>query len=228
MSITSDVTLILGKQVYENMKEDLSKNNNLEGLELITKRVDNICEDNKFVSLNWSHIKWHTKYDNVDQVEDYLGKIRDEFEDRYYDKDERIENDEILDKYAFEFLQIKETGGTEFYCYDLECTEGDVFLMPDLYANIVAINQMKEKKQYVVNELTVLTDNQFEIYNECHLVTDSLYEASKLAETLMIDAINQLGLTKEDVETFQNKEMIKSTVSTEDGYNRIEVTINIF
>lgn len=231
MSKRSDVTLILSKQVYENMKKELSKekyNNdgNFYGLELITKDVDKKIENNNFVSLRWTYIKWNVFFEDVSSIEDYLSSLKEEYIKRL-DNNEEITDEEILDKYAFELLRIGEDGTSDFFCYNEDGYENDVYLMPGLYNDIKIFNEMEENKHYVVNELVILTDNQFEIYNVCHLITKNKQEAIKLGEKLILQGIKDLDLEEEDINKYETNNQIHYECSSLDGYNTIEINIDI-
>ena len=231
MSKRSDVTLILSKQVYENMKKELSKekyNNdgNFYGLELITKDVDKKIENNNFVSLRWTYIKWNVFFEDVSSIEDHLSSLKEEYIKRL-DNNEEITDEEILNKYAFELLRIGEDGTSEFFCYNEDGYENDVYLMPGLYNDIRIFNEMEENKHYVVNELVILTDNQFEIYNVCHLITKNKQEAIKLGEELILQGIKDLDLEEEDINKYETNNQIHYECSSLDGYNTIEINIDI-
>lgn len=75
---------------------------------------------------------------------------------------------------------------------------------------------------YVVNELNVLTDNQFEVYNTCHLATTNIEEAKKKFNELLEIAVKDFNKTMEDV--VDEGEHCKY-IARADDYDKIEVKI---
>lgn len=75
---------------------------------------------------------------------------------------------------------------------------------------------------YVVNELVVLTDNQFDIYNTTHLVTQDLELAKAKLDQIINIAAQDFNQTVDDIIIESEYEKI---VSRADNYDRIEVKI---
>lgn len=75
-------------------------------------------------------------------------------------------------------------------------------------------------KVYLVNELVILTDNQFEISSNTHLITTDVEAANDKFEELLIQASKDFNDAPIIVETANNK-----YVQRADGCDRIEVSI---
>ena len=225
MAIRSEVTLILSKQVYENMKKELSKEKyknegHFYGLELITKDVDKIIENDKFISLKWNYIKWNNFFSDVREVQNYLKSLQDDYFKKL-DEDE-ITDQVILDKYAFELLELCEDGTSSFFCYDEDGYENDVYLMPDLYHDFKSVNEMEIKptKIYVVNELIRLMSDQFEIYNICYKSAFTLKDAQVFMH-------ERLEAAKQDFKNISNIVECDTCITIElDNDDAVEISID--
>lgn len=224
MSKRSDVALIISKQVYENMKNELSKeeyNNDghFYGLELITEDVDKKIENNNFVLLKWNYIKWNIFFEDVSSVEDYLSSLKEEYSKRL-DNNEEITDQEILDKYAYELLIISEDGTSYFKCYDEDGYEYNVYLMPDLYNGTGIVSEMEKSKIYVVNELTRLMSDQFEIYNVCYKSAFTLKKAQQFMH-------ERLEAAKQDFKNISNIIECDTCITIElDNDDCVEINID--
>lgn len=75
---------------------------------------------------------------------------------------------------------------------------------------------------YIVNELVVLTDNQFEVYNNCHGAYSSIESATEKANELI--EIASRDFNDADIEV--NESCTHFEVTRSDNYDRIEVNID--
>lgn len=117
---------------------------------------------------------------------------------------------------------------SEFYNLTIEILKGNVPLelefLVDFEERLVEalprLNDIYKRRVFVVNELTILTDNDNDIYNHTHLVTRNESEAIEKFKELIEQASKD----------FNNAEIIieskfKNYVQRADNCDRIEVEI---
>lgn len=181
----SDVTLIIAKPSYEEMLEIFKKKSETNSeyqyaYDLVTKDVDKKIEDEHFVSLFWTYIKWSHTFSDVSKLLGYLEDL-----DTAIDLDSEKEiTEEIVQKYGWELLVVNDYQTVDFNCYDKEeGSEGNVFGMPSLSSDMKIYNELEEEQKdediiiYTVSAFHVYMDNKFEVFNEVLSTTTSELKA---------------------------------------------------